>query len=287
MINLRYHIVSIVAVFLALGVGILLGSAVLSGALIDRLESDISTAREARNEAQQRAEGVENELDRSGDLIEALAPRVTEGVLAGAQVLFVSGESEADWHAKVRDAITDAGAESVGEFELTTKWRLEEAAHRQELVAAFGEIDVAERNTARDAALRLGELLSGDVRDLLSRLSDAGFVRSAPADADAAFPPFGAQVVVLASTDQVPLTELAVGASHVTGTLAVAGSPEALGFVGALRGRDDATARLATFDAAASDPAGVGIIMSLLAATENAGGHFGRAQGLTYLPAPQ
>ena len=285
MINLRYHIVSIVAVFLALGVGILLGSAVLSGALIDRLERDISSAREARNEAQQQVDTLEGDLDRSGDLIEALGPRVTESVLVGTQVVFVSGETESDWHAKVRKAITDAGAEDAGSIELTMKWALEKDVDRGELIEAFGDVTVSEAVPSEDGALRLGELLAGDAGGLLSRLSDAGFVRAAPADAGRGFPPFGVQVVVLTSSDQVPLSSLAAGASRVTGTLAVAGDIENLGAVRTLRERDDATARLATFDSADADPAGVGTVLALRAATDNTGGHFGRAPGLTYLPA--
>lgn len=286
MINLRYHIVSIVAVFLALGVGILLGSAVLSGALIDRLESDISTARTQRNEAQDRADTLESDLNRSGDLIEALGPRVTGGVLVGTRVVFVSGETEPDWHAKVRKAITDAGAEDVGSIELTSKWALEKEADGDELVEAFGDVTISTAVPSDDGALRLGELLPGLSEDLLSRLSDAGFVRAAPADPDTSFPPTGVQVVVLGSPDQVPLSSLAVGASRVTGTLAAAGDVENLGPVGTLRERDDATARLATFDSADADPAGVGTVLALRAATDNTGGHFGRAPGLTYLPAP-
>ena len=38
MINFRYHLVSIVAVFLALGIGIIMGTAVIDRAVVDRLE---------------------------------------------------------------------------------------------------------------------------------------------------------------------------------------------------------------------------------------------------------
>ena len=37
MINLRYHVVSLVAVFLALGVGVLMGSTVIDRVTVDQL----------------------------------------------------------------------------------------------------------------------------------------------------------------------------------------------------------------------------------------------------------
>ena len=39
MINLRYHIVSIVAVFLALGIGVLMGSTIVDRAIVSTLRS--------------------------------------------------------------------------------------------------------------------------------------------------------------------------------------------------------------------------------------------------------
>lgn len=286
MINLRYHIVSLTAVFLALSLGILLGSAVLSGALVDRLESDISRVQGERGAAQRAADELEGKLGQSSDLIESLAPRVTEGVLVGMSVVFVTGESEADWHARVRDVITDAGADDVGSIELTTKWSLEKPTDRDELIRAFGSRTLNERDPAADAARQLGELLPGDATELLASLSDAGFVRSAPADADALFPPPTAQVVVLASPDDAPLASLALGAAQATATLVVAGDVDNLGPVATLRRREEATGRLATFDSASADPAGVGTVLALRAAADNAGGHFGLGAGLRFLPAP-
>ena len=67
MIDFRYHLVSIVAVFLALGLGILMGTAVLNDALVKSLRDDIITATEragvlqkAGKHDEQRREGNEH-----------------------------------------------------------------------------------------------------------------------------------------------------------------------------------------------------------------------------------
>ena len=286
MIDFRYHIVSIVAVFLALGLGVVAGTTVLDRVVVDRLDGNLSRLRVALDEHRKDIAELEADKARSSDLIQALAPRVTEGVLVGMRVLFVTGESEAGWHGRVRELITDAGAEDVGSIELTMKWALEERTDRDELIRAFGTRTLAERDPASDAARQLGEAIAGDPEDLVPGLSDAGFLRAAPVDPSGAFPPATAQVVVLASPDDVPLASLALGASQVTSTLVVAGDMEHLGPLEVLRRGEEATGRLATFDSASSDPGGVGIVLALRAAADNAGGHFGLGPDVRYLPAP-
>ena len=45
MINLRYHIVSITAVFLALGIGITLGSTFIGRETLDQIRNNVDNAR--------------------------------------------------------------------------------------------------------------------------------------------------------------------------------------------------------------------------------------------------
>ena len=54
MINLRYHIVSITAVFLALGIGVVMGTSFLGKATVDQLKTQISRA-ESRIDAHREA----------------------------------------------------------------------------------------------------------------------------------------------------------------------------------------------------------------------------------------
>ena len=66
MVDFRFHLISIVAVFLALGLGILVGTGFLGGALVEELEGNIEAA-EARNaENTQRITQLERKVG-SGD----------------------------------------------------------------------------------------------------------------------------------------------------------------------------------------------------------------------------
>lgn len=51
MINLRYHIISIVAVFLALGIGLALGSTFVDSILVNELEDQVDEFEADRQEA--------------------------------------------------------------------------------------------------------------------------------------------------------------------------------------------------------------------------------------------
>ena len=51
MINLRYHIVSVVAVFLALGIGLALGSTFVDSILVNELEDQVNEFKLGRDEA--------------------------------------------------------------------------------------------------------------------------------------------------------------------------------------------------------------------------------------------
>ena len=54
MINFRFHVVSLVGVFLALALGVVIGSTVIDRAIVDRLSSQIDSIRKRADE--QRAE---------------------------------------------------------------------------------------------------------------------------------------------------------------------------------------------------------------------------------------
>jgi len=65
MINLRYHIVSITAVFLALGIGIAMGSSFLGTALSDQVQRNIEDKRQEAAEARAERDELRSQLDRA------------------------------------------------------------------------------------------------------------------------------------------------------------------------------------------------------------------------------
>ena len=84
MINIRYHIVSITAVFLALGIGVLLGSTFLDRATVNVLDSQISSA-------EKRIRATNEENDRLNQQVSESRERDASLILVGSESL-VAGE---------------------------------------------------------------------------------------------------------------------------------------------------------------------------------------------------
>lgn len=93
MINIRYHIVSITAVFLALGIGVALGSTFLDRATVGRLDANIDAARAriAATEEENERLRAEVELSEQRDLAQlAASGTVLGGRLEDRPVLMVA-----------------------------------------------------------------------------------------------------------------------------------------------------------------------------------------------------
>jgi hypothetical protein len=119
MVDFRYHALSLVAVFLALGIGIVLGVTVgdslVSDAdrnLRDSLRGDVEEARDQARDEQALGE-------RRDDVIEELAPELADGRLRGRRVAVVAlGELPAELADSVDEAIEMGGGRVVRSAEI-------------------------------------------------------------------------------------------------------------------------------------------------------------------------
>jgi hypothetical protein len=89
-INFRYHLVSLTAVFLALTVGLILGTAALNGPAIEAFESNIQSLRDSNEQLRDQAEQLEADLEDDQAFAEAVAPSYLAGQLTGRNVLVVA-----------------------------------------------------------------------------------------------------------------------------------------------------------------------------------------------------
>ena len=119
MIDFRYHLVSIIAVFLALAVGIVVGTTALNGPIADNLQGSISSLSANKRQLQGEVSDLRGTIGRDNDFTTLIAGTVLKGELTGQRVLVVS-TPEADQG--VRDAVlrdlTTAGATVVGQVRL-------------------------------------------------------------------------------------------------------------------------------------------------------------------------
>ncbi|MFG3340617.1 copper transporter [Glycomyces sp. NPDC048151] len=90
MINFRYHLVSLTAVFLALTVGLILGTAALNGPAIEAFESNIQSLRDSNEQLRSQVEQMENDLEDDQAFAEAVAPSYLAGQLTAKNVLVIA-----------------------------------------------------------------------------------------------------------------------------------------------------------------------------------------------------
>ena len=99
MINFRYHVVSLTAVFLALAIGLVVGTAALNGPVADTLKDQVNALGKDNSNLRAHANQLEEEVNRQEDFAVQVAPALIGGKLAGRRVLLVvlpGGEDYAD-----------------------------------------------------------------------------------------------------------------------------------------------------------------------------------------------
>ena len=74
MINFRYHVVSLTAVFLALAIGLVVGTAALNGPVADSLRDQVSALSKDNGNFRAQANQYREELNRAQDFATEVAP---------------------------------------------------------------------------------------------------------------------------------------------------------------------------------------------------------------------
>ena len=126
MINLRYHIISITAVFLALGIGVALGSTLIERATVDTLNDRL----DEQSERLDRTDGENAELRRQLEEIAAREQELTEqgrALYAGhltdvPTVVITTQGTDEDLVAFTQGSLRAADADVTGVLRLTSRW---------------------------------------------------------------------------------------------------------------------------------------------------------------------
>jgi hypothetical protein len=123
-IDFRYHLVSIVAVFLALAIGIVLGSTELQGPAYNFLNSTTAKLQNELNQASSQRDAAQQQADLGQNYAQAVEPVVLHNLLAGQRLLIVTepGAPASVVTAISNAATQDAGATVTGQIALQPKF---------------------------------------------------------------------------------------------------------------------------------------------------------------------
>jgi hypothetical protein len=299
-IDFRYHIVSIVAIFLALAVGIVLGSGPLKDNISGFLEDRTKALAAEKLALQQQVTGLEGDLADAEDYAQLVKSSVIGDVLFGTSVAMVMlpGASD-DARKAVESTLVEAGAVVTEEVQITQDWTDPDQAA---VLAAVNEgldrssqgtdpygsaADLVARALVTQQARAVGQSSPAGI-GVLAAYEEAGFLRVADLEAVT----WAATSVVVAGdpadmggsdvADQVTtLLPLPAAlsergrASVVVGPAASAG-PD--GIVTAVRG-SDLGETVSTVDSI-DTTAGVTVVALALDEQKNRGvGHYGTGDG--------
>jgi hypothetical protein len=274
LINLRYHIVSLVAVFLALALGMVVGSTVLNEGTAQVQRSISEFLRRQSQQTQAENDTLRGQVERYSAFGGAVLPGMVSGKLQGrTAVLLDTDQVDDGTRSKVEQALRVAGAAVDGRITFSSqRVALATEADRAKLGQLL-DLRAAEPDTLRTAlverfSMRLSApaRLPGDerarLRDMITSLSDARFLASTDLprpvrDGGEAFPKAGSLFVIIGPTDGstildpraflVPLADRL--SSHTPAPVAgVEAEGGVSSWVEVLRGDKEITQRVSTVD---------------------------------------
>jgi hypothetical protein len=293
--------VSLVAVFLALGMGTLVGSSFISRGTVAVLKASQRRLDASNKQLLAELRDLKDDRDGLGELVESTEDWVLQGRLQGRAVVVLGTETVPDELAAiVTDALLRAGARVEGSVQLSPKLDLTTQAKRNEVAAALGAPSADAAALADVVVEGLTAALSGRSTGMVRRLVDAGLatVRDVP-DAQAkpleALASPGSLVVLVAGPgrsradpDDRIAGDLARSLSTLDGTPIVVAAAEPgegpFHLVGRLR---EADLRLVTVDGVETPRGRMALVLGLQAASSGRFGDYGRGPGASsLLPLP-
>lgn len=123
MIDFRYHLVSLISVFLALAVGIALGAGPLKETIGDTLTGQVEQLRQEKDDLRAQLDDTSGDLADTQAFVDAAGTDLLDGVLADRRVaVIVLGELDEAVRTAVDDRLAQAGATVTAHATLTGAW---------------------------------------------------------------------------------------------------------------------------------------------------------------------
>lgn len=306
MINFRFHLISIVAIFLALAMGVSLGSGFFGAPIVEDLRTRTESVRQRNIELRNKVDELDRRVDEDEEFATAIKAWVTDGTLRNRKVLIVSfGDAQDELSESAIAAVEQAGGEVTARISLLDKLALQTAPEREELALILASTSVR----AADLQLRMASLLSRRLaasserasdpnaatrrlRALLEPLQRAGYL-AVEQHGDAIAPPQVAYLVLGGGRRRAPFDAARFAAALVTpvtelGNAAVVAesSASSWGLVRTLREDEKTSSEASTVDQAETAQGQIALVLSLAQALDGAVGHYGYDDGAA-APIPQ
>jgi hypothetical protein len=311
-IDFRYHLISIIAVFLALGLGILMGSVVLDDRFVEHLNDQVKAFDTRNDQLQEQIDALESQVEASQDYALQSAPWLLQDRLQGRSVVLIQLEGiDGETVSELRSSIETAGGAVPTTITLTERFALEGQPERDQLALAIDSTASTPRDIRIEAATLLGERLSAAAAEsattnrpqsvaqqrlagLLNQLQDAEFV-AVDGTPELSVVPSGSMFLFVGGSPEAPgydpsvMSVGLVGAMSERGAAVLAAEPldSEWGLVRAIRDDGEASTRVSTVDQANAIEGRIAVVLGLREQFEGRIDHYGVSDGATkVIPEP-
>lgn len=308
MIDFRYHLISLIAVFLALGLGILMGSVVLSEKYVKRLENRVERFGNALDTSRQQVSDLNDRVNALQEFSLEAEPRLVDGALKGQEVVaFEVDGTEEDVLGALAGTIEVAGGRLVSTISLTERFSLVDQPERDQLALIIGSASNLPGELRQETAALLGLRAAaaagarvdggrdGGARQkleaLLDQLQEAEFVDITTAEQTPV--PAGASFVIAGGAADEPVggpvglsLNLAASLSaREAAAIVIEPTDSSWDLVAAVRD-EAAAAGVSTVDHAETVPGRVATVLGLQMAIDGLTGHYGTEDGASAIVPP-
>ncbi|MFP5299202.1 MAG: copper transporter [Actinomycetota bacterium] len=212
MIDFRYHLVSIVAVLLALSVGVILGTGALGGPLLEDIDRNVEDLRDTNGRLQEDLNQVRARLETEQAFSAEAEPFVLQGWLEGREVVVVEiAGTDGGVADRFRNAVGTAGGSVAATVEIQDRFALADETDTDRLALAIGSVSGDPEDLLAEAADTLGRRLAASLggraagaEELVADLQEAGFVDIEQEGEGDPFPAGASVVFIGGSTEQLP-----------------------------------------------------------------------------------
>lgn len=290
MISFRYHLVSIIAVFLALALGIVVGTTALNGTITKGLRDDVSSLKKQRSDLNNQIKQLQAQVDDAGQFASTYGTKLVAGALNTQSVLLVAMPgASTGMEDGIAGQITAAGGKISGRVGLTNDY-IDQRRTDGIISLATGParpiwLTFPETNDAGQiggtllAAVLTGHGQQSDITQVLAGLSELHMVTT---DGNDVAPATTVVIVAngtLAANSYAGSIELSlVSAFHKWGKSVVvagdAGTAQGGGIVALIRGSSTRT-QVSTVDDADTPFGEVSTVLTLAASVAGHVGHYG------------
>jgi hypothetical protein len=303
-ISFRYHLVSIVAVFLALALGIVVGTTALNGPITKDLRNQVNDAKDQRDALAAQVKALQAQIDDAGQFASTYGTQLVAGSLSGKNVLVIMlpGATSA-MQDGLAQQIGAAGGKITGRVTITSAYldpsrgagivSLATGSSRPVGWTAPETSNADELGGSLLAYVLLGHGQPTDLTQVLGAFAGLHMVSAEGQDVAAA-----TTVVVLAhgglqaKTDYAGTAEesLVAALAEGGGNVVVAGDRASAsndGLISLIRASKSDRAAISTVDNADSPFGQVSAVLALGGASKGLVGHYGTEQSADALfPAP-